>query len=44
MDSDTNISSLPPSLPSVGKLMDMHGEGVGGKVEGGYEPPVLDSV
>ena len=29
---------------TVGKLMDMHGEGVGAKVERGYEPPVQQSV
>ncbi len=29
---------------AVGKLMDMHGEGAGAKVDGSYEPPVQDSV
>jgi len=28
----------------VGKLMEMHGEGVGAKVDRGYEPPVQKSV
>jgi len=35
--------SRSPSF-DVGKLMDMHGEGVGAKVERGYEPPVQQSV
>lgn len=29
---------------AVGKLMDMHGEGAGAKVDGTYEPPVQESV
>ena len=42
----SNVFSIMYSiLPlAVGKLMDMHGEGVGAKVDGTYEPPIQDSV
>ena len=38
------IPFLSTPTHAVGKLMDMHGEGVGAKVERGYEPPVQQSV
>jgi len=38
----THTHTLPTL--TVGKLMEMHGEGVGAKVDRGYEPPVQKSV
>ena len=38
----THTHTLPTI--TVGKLMEMHGEGVGAKVDRGYEPPVQKSV